>query len=76
MKASEMRNLMVELLTGAAGGDRDRWTECVGSVVWRPMGLAIISNWTVDPKGTAEEIEVIRQAEELVREQYRFIVGD
>jgi hypothetical protein len=70
MNTTQLRELMVELLTGAAGGDPARWYECVGEVAWRPMST-IVSNWSISPTGTADEIEAVRHAERIVRDQHR-----
>jgi hypothetical protein len=72
MTTTELRELMVELLAGAAGGDPARWRECVGDVKWQPMST-IVPNWTIEPTGTVHEIEAIRHAERIVRDEHRFV---
>jgi hypothetical protein len=76
MTATEMRAYLVELLAGAAGGDPARWDRCVGRVAWHPLGANPHPNWSIAPTGTRKEIDAIRQAEALVRDHHRFVIGD
>jgi hypothetical protein len=73
MKATELRELMVELLTGAAGGEETRWRECIGPVSWHPLGNRPASNWTIEPTGSSREREAIEHAARLLRAEHPYV---
>jgi hypothetical protein len=73
MKASELHDLVVGLLTGAAGGTAERWSQLMGPIEKRPSIEDIHSNWRVSPTATGEELRAINEALALVRPQHPYI---
>jgi hypothetical protein len=44
---TQLEDLLIEILTGAAGGTADRWREILGPVTVYPMASRPASNWSV-----------------------------
>ena len=62
-----LADLLVELLTGAAGGTEAEWRSAIGDVEKLPTWANVRSNWAVHPTGTAGQLAAIKKAVEVVR---------
>lgn len=71
---ARLADLLVELLTGAAGGTEAGWRDAIGSVEKLPTWANVRSNWAVHPTGTAEEIDAIEKTVEVVRGAHPYVV--
>jgi hypothetical protein len=69
----ELRDLLLELIVGAAGGDEAKWRKALGEVEKLPIAFNAQSNWAVHPTGTKAQKAVIVKAIDLVREQHRYV---
>lgn len=72
---AELRDLLVSLIVGVAGGSETSWREAVGPVEKLPIALHPRSNWRVKPKGDAAQCGVIRRAVEVVRAAHPYVAG-
>jgi hypothetical protein len=72
----ELRELILQLIVGAAGGEEAQWRKALGEVEKLPIATHAQSNWAVHPKGSKGEKAVIAQAVDLVREQHRYVAGN
>lgn len=68
----ELREMLVTMLAGAAGGSEDRWRQVVGSVAKRSLMQSIQTNWSIEPRGSNDELEVVERAVEIVRSAYPY----
>jgi hypothetical protein len=69
----ELRELLLELIVGAAGGDEAKWRKALGEVEKLLIAFNAQWNWAVHPTGTKAQKEVIANAVDLVREQHRYV---
>lgn len=69
-----LRDTLVEILVGVAGGTAERWRSCIGEVEYLPLAANVRSNWRVEPTGTAEELATIARAVEIVRDAEPYVV--
>ena len=51
LTGTEIQDLLVEMLAGAAGGNPERWRELVGEVELLPLATNPEGNWRVKPMG-------------------------
>ncbi|WP_221793360.1 hypothetical protein [Aquisediminimonas sediminicola] len=66
MTASNLRDLLVNMLTRDVGGDRRRWRIAVGDVRVYSRATHPHCNWAVAPSGSNREIaEVERLVDDL-----------
>ena len=72
---TELANLLVTVVAGAAGGDESRWREVIGPVTKLPIATNVRSNWRVSPEGSSAELGVIRRAVEIVRAAHPYVAG-
>jgi hypothetical protein len=72
----ELRELLLQLIVSATGGEEAQWRKVLGDVEKLPIATHAQSNWAVHPKGSKGEKAVIAQAVDLVREQHRYVAGD
>lgn len=71
---NEMRDLLAEMLEGAAGKTRAYWRKAIGPVEHlTPIHMHVRCNWRVHPQGTAGDVEVIGRAVEIVRSQHPYV---
>lgn len=68
-----LRALLAHLLAGATGGPEARWRDLVGAVEALPIVFHPRSNWRIEPTGTAEELEAIGKAAQLVRNAHPYV---
>ena len=68
--ASEIRAMIAKILASVFGGTEDRWWRLVGNVAALSLSTNLHSNWAVQPRGTAEERDMINRAVAVVREAY------
>ncbi|MBC9033712.1 hypothetical protein IAG41_15055 [Sphingomonas sp. JC676] len=68
-----MRDILVEILAGAAGGTREEWAAVVGEIEKLPLPVIVGSNWMINPKGTNSQLETVRAAELIVRAEHPFV---
>jgi hypothetical protein len=69
----ELRDLLLEVIVGAAGGDEAEWRKALGDVGMLPIAFHAQSNWAVHPTETKAQKAVIAQAVDLVPEQHRYV---
>jgi hypothetical protein len=69
---SQLEDLLVEILTGAAGGTAERWRAILGPVTVYPMASRPASNWSVQAGGTVGEAEAIEMAVGIVRAEHPY----
>ncbi len=53
---AKLADLLVELLTGAAGGTTAGWRKAIGDIEKLPTSAEMRSNWAVHPKGTDKQL--------------------
>ena len=68
-----LRGLLADLLTGAAGGNREVWLEHIGTVEVLSIALSPRSDWRISPRGTAKQIEAIATAAALERGEHPYV---
>lgn len=68
-----LADLLIELLTGAAGGTDAEWRAAVGDVEKLPTWANVRSNWAIQPNGTAEQRDAIAKAVEIVRGAHPYV---
>ena len=71
----ELRDLLLEVIVGAAGGDEAKWRKALGDVEKLPIAFNAQSNWVVRPTGTKAERVMVEKAAELVRVQHRYVAN-
>ena len=69
----KMRDLLAELLEGAAGGTRDQWLDAIGPVEKLPTHLNLHCNWTVYPAGNRKQMTAIERAVDIVRIEHPYV---
>ncbi len=69
----QLRDILVEILAGAAGGTREEWAAIVGEVEELSFAVNVGSNWSISPKGTASQVETVQAAEQLVRAEHPYV---
>jgi hypothetical protein len=69
----ELRDTLVRILTGAAGGTEAKWRKAVGKVEKLSLAFNINSNWAINPTGTAGELATIAQAVDVVRAAHPYV---
>jgi hypothetical protein len=72
MKPTEIRDLIVHLLAGATGRPEKHWRKVVGEVEALPLVFNIKGNWRVSPSGSADDVEAVEKAIELVRSEHPY----
>ena len=70
----KLRDLLLEVIVGAAGGDEANWRKALGEVEKLPIAFNAQSNWAVHPTGTKAQ-RAIAKAVDLVREQHRYVAS-
>ena len=68
---TELQSLLVAMLAGELGGSDARWHDLVRVAV-RPIPARPSSNWSVNPRGSRNEVVAIDRAVERVRQQHPF----
>jgi hypothetical protein len=69
----ELRETLVAILTGAAGGSVEKWRKAVGEVTYLPLAANVRSNWSIEPQGSARDRETIAKAAEVVRAEHPYV---
>jgi hypothetical protein len=67
---NDLQDLLVEMLSGGAGGKRERWRELIGDVELLPPATNSRSNWRVKPMGTNAEVDIIDMAAGIARQEH------
>jgi hypothetical protein len=70
-----LRNMLVEILTGAAGETEDHWRNALGLVEKLPVAMNVRSNWRVAPTGNRTDLATIERAVAIVREAHPYVAG-
>jgi hypothetical protein len=70
LTATELQNLLIEILAGAAGGKPERWRELIGEVEILPSATNPRCNWRVKPMGKNNEVDAIDMAAGIVRQEH------
>jgi hypothetical protein len=73
---NELRELLLQLIVGAAGGVETQWRKVLSDVEKLPIATHAQSNWAVHPEGSKGKKAVIAQAVDLVPEQHRYVADD
>ena len=71
-----LRDILVEVLTGAAGKTDDHWLDAIGEVQKLPVATNVRSNWTVHPTGNRTDVATIERAATIVREAHPYVAGE
>ena len=74
LTTAAIQSLLIDMLTGAAGGTRKRWAQAVGAVTTLPLTKNPRSNWSVTPTGSVTERHAVFRAVELVRAEHPYCV--
>jgi hypothetical protein len=69
----ELVELLVTMLHGVAGGRKTRWRTVLGPVERLNIVFNPRSNWRLEPKGSADELDVVTRAIEIVREAHPYV---
>jgi len=72
--AAKIRETIAKILTSAAGGTEEHWWRCTGNVAAFSLAAKSQTNWTVQPRGTPEERDMVNRAVAVVREAYPYVV--
>ena len=75
LSPTELRNLLVTMLAGAAGGTEDDWYDRVGLVEVLPIWKHPRCNWRVEFEGTADERHAFDRAVEILLEVHPYVRG-
>jgi hypothetical protein len=70
LTASEIQSLLVEMLSGAAGGEPERWRDLIGDIEVLPIATNPKCNWRVKPMGKNNEVDAIDMAAGIVRQEH------
>jgi hypothetical protein len=70
-----LRDILVEILTGAAGGTEAKWRKSVGEVEKLSLAFNIRTNWAIHPTGSATDLAAIDKAVEVVRTAHPYVAG-
>ncbi len=70
---TKLADLLVELLTGAAGGTETEWRAAIGGVEKLPTWANVRSNWAIHATGTAEQLAAIEKTVEVVRAAHTYV---
>lgn len=73
--ASDIRDMLAEMLAGAVGGSKAHWLELIGTVESLPLIGNVKSNWRIAPIATGEDLRAIVAAAELVRAEHPYVAG-
>jgi hypothetical protein len=68
-----LRDILVQILVGAAGGDEVRWRQVVGEVEKLSLAFNIMSNWAFHPTGSAGELATIVKVVDVVRSAHPYV---
>jgi hypothetical protein len=74
LTATDIGDMLADMLTGAVGGTRDRWLDLIGPVKMLPIATHIHCNWSVSSIATGDDLAAINEAARLVREQHPYII--
>lgn len=72
---AQLRDLLVTLLEGAAGGSAAHWRNAIGDIEAKPLWSHIRSNWEIHPRGRKADVEAIEKAAEIVRDAHPYVSG-
>ena len=67
LTAAQHKDLLADMLTAVAGGQRNRWRLLIGTIEVRSILTNPFCNWSIRPGGTVEELLAIKRAARLVR---------
>lgn len=70
-----LREILVEVLTGAAGKTEAHWRKAVGEVEKLPVATNVRSNWRIAPTGNRTDVATIERAAAIVREAHPYVAG-
>jgi hypothetical protein len=70
-----LRDILVEILTGAAGGTAAKWRKAVGEVEKLSLAFNIRTNWAIHPTGSPADLSAIDKAAEVVRAAHPYVAG-
>lgn len=73
MTTGDIEDLFVTLLVGVAGGSERAWRKAVGRVLALPVVFHPRLNWSIAPNGSAEQLEAIGKAEEIIRGGHPYV---
>jgi hypothetical protein len=76
LTATELQNLLIKILAGAAGGAPERWRELMGEIELLPLTTNPKCNWRVKPMGTNAEVDAIDMAAGIVRQEHPHVRRD
>jgi hypothetical protein len=68
-----LRDMLVEILAGAAGKTEAHWRAAVGEVEKLPVATNVRSNWAIRPTGNRTDVATIERAAAIVREAHPYV---
>ncbi|WP_260598865.1 hypothetical protein [Sphingomonas endolithica] len=72
---STPRDILAEILTGAAGSKAAKWRKAVGEVEKLSLAFNIRTNWAIHPTGSPADLAAIDKAAEVVRAAHPYVAG-
>jgi len=69
-------DMLVEILTGAAGKTDAHWRAAIGEVQKLPVATNVRSNWVIHPNGNRTDVATIERAAAIVREAHPYVAGE
>lgn len=73
LTAVELAELLATVVKGVAGGTKIAWKNAIGPVERLPTWRHVTHNWSVSPRGTAEQRRIVEQAVQVVRAEHPYI---
>ncbi len=71
----QLRDLMANLLEGAAGETCEHWRGAIGDVKQlEPLWANVRTNWAVEPQGRKSDLRAIEHAVEVVRAEHPYVL--
>jgi hypothetical protein len=70
-----LQDILVEILAGAAGGEREEWRAVVGPITKLPMATNVRSNWSISPGGSSSQLATVQAAADIVRAEHPYVAG-
>jgi hypothetical protein len=70
---AQIRDLLAHLLAGVVGETEAAWRERIGEIEELPILKNLQCNWRAAPKGSAEQLDAIARAIEVVRGEHPYV---
>ena len=70
---TELAEILVDTLAAGAGGDAVRWREVLGAVRKLALTTGARSNWSVEPRGSDDEMVAVQRAVKIIRAEHPYV---